>query len=97
MWDSEAEHGEHKSRASVQQEAGAMPQPKAKKSGPTVPFVGKAASQSTHWCFGILSWVLPAMYNQTAAIKVALCGSMHYMNLHLCVPAEVSITCETCG
>lgn len=48
MWDSEAEQGEHKSRVSVQQEAGAMPQPKAKKSSPSVPFVGKAASQSTH-------------------------------------------------
>ena len=61
MWDSEAEQEEHQSRASMQQEAGAMPQPKAKKSGPSVPFVGKAASQSIHWCFGIISWLLPAM------------------------------------
>lgn len=44
LWDSEAEQREHQSRASVQQEAGPMPQPKAKKSGPSVPFVGKAAS-----------------------------------------------------
>lgn len=39
MWDSGAEQEEHQSRASMQQEAGAMPQPKAKKSGPSVPFV----------------------------------------------------------
>lgn len=61
MWDSGAEQEEHQSRASMQQEAGAMPQPKAKKSGRSVPFVGKAASQSINWCFGIISWLLPAM------------------------------------
>lgn len=57
MWDSEAEQ-KHQSRASVHQEAGAMPQPKAKKSGPSVPFVGKAASQSIRCCFGIISWLM---------------------------------------
>ncbi|KAL0021965.1 hypothetical protein WJX77_000549 [Trebouxia sp. C0004] len=42
MWDSEVEQrdqNQHQSRANVQQEAGAMPQPKAKKAGPSVPFV----------------------------------------------------------
>ncbi|KAL0024791.1 hypothetical protein WJX79_007362 [Trebouxia sp. C0005] len=38
MWDFDAEQREHQSRAGVQQEAGAMPQPKAQKSGPSVPF-----------------------------------------------------------
>ncbi len=94
MWDSEAEQGEHKARASVQQEAGAMPQPKAKKSGPSVPFVGKAASESIHGCFGIISWLCNAMYNQTASLKVVLCEVTQYMNLPSTYPAEVSSTCE---
>jgi len=94
MWDSEAEQGEHQSRVSVQQEAGAMPQPKAKKSGPSVPFVGKAASQSIHWCVGIIFfWLLPAMYSQTASVKIVLCEVTHYMNLPSTYPAEVSTTC----
>ena len=58
MWDFDAEQREHQSRAGVQQEAGAMPQPKAQKSGPSVPFAGKAASQSIYWCYGIISWLL---------------------------------------
>ena len=87
MWDSEAEQGEHQSRVSVQQEAGAMPQPKAKKSGPSVPFVGKAASQSIHWCVGIISWLLPAVYSQTASIKLALCKVTQPMSLPSMYPA----------
>ena len=70
LWDSEAEQSEHQSRTSVQQEAGAMPQPKAKKSGPSVPFVGKAFSQLIHCCFGIIFWLMCIISVRTSCYDV---------------------------